>query len=266
MDVVNRHFEREDAMQNTEYREALVSLLYQLADDDLILGHRDSEWLGVAPEIEEDIAFSSIAQDEVGHATFYYDLLAELGEGHRDELAYARPASSRKNAVLVERENGDWAFSICRHLFYDTFESLRLDALKDSSYSSLGFGAVKIHREEFYHLLHHRTVFKALATPGTEARVRLQSAVTELWEDALSLFDFGPHEEKLFEFGILTIHPTELKRRWLLKMTELFEEVNLDLPTTRQSQDTKRDSHTEALERLLSVMCEVYALDTSATW
>ena len=84
----------------------MIALLYQLADDELVVGHRDSEWLGLAPHIEEDVAFSSIAQDEVGHATLYYRLLEELGEGRADDLAFLRPAAQRRNAVLLERPTG----------------------------------------------------------------------------------------------------------------------------------------------------------------
>ena len=58
------------------YATALTSFLFQAADDELVMGHRESEWLGMAPEIEEDVAFGSISQDEVGHALFYYNLLS----------------------------------------------------------------------------------------------------------------------------------------------------------------------------------------------
>ena len=34
-----------------------VQLLLALADDELILGWRNSEWTGIAPSLEEDVAF-----------------------------------------------------------------------------------------------------------------------------------------------------------------------------------------------------------------
>ena len=117
----------------------VIALLYQLADDELVVGHRDSEWLGLAPHIEEDVAFSSIAQDEVGHAALYYRLLEELGEGRADDLAFLRPAGQRRNAVLLERPNGpgtylaeprfDWGYTIVRRLAYDLFDAIRLEVL-----------------------------------------------------------------------------------------------------------------------------------------
>jgi ring-1,2-phenylacetyl-CoA epoxidase subunit PaaC len=47
---------------------SLFDTALAFADDELVLGWRDSEWTGVAPFLEEDVAFSSIAQGEIGHA------------------------------------------------------------------------------------------------------------------------------------------------------------------------------------------------------
>lgn len=88
----------QEAIQNKQYKMALIELLYQLADDDFILAFRGSEWLGLAPHIEEDIAYASINQATMGHAVMYYELLESLGEGSADELAHERKASERKNA------------------------------------------------------------------------------------------------------------------------------------------------------------------------
>ena len=89
------------AVQDESYQKALTDLLFQLADDELFLGHRDSEWLGIAPGIEEDVAFSSVSQDEVGHALFFLERLAELGETDPDTLAFMRQADERRNASLL---------------------------------------------------------------------------------------------------------------------------------------------------------------------
>ena len=148
------------------YREALTELLFQLADDELIVGHRDSEWLGLAPDIEEDVAFSSIAQDEVGHAVYYFERLHELGEDDADRLAFDRRADQRRHAVVLERPNGDWAYTIARHFFYDVFDQIRLEALSDSGYVPLAQGVAKIRREEHYHLLHMRLWFTRLGSAG----------------------------------------------------------------------------------------------------
>ena len=84
-----------------EYKKVLIELLFQLADDDFLFAYRGSEWLGLAPHIEEDVASSSISQDSMGHAAMFYRLLEELGEGNADVLAHARPAQERKNAGSI---------------------------------------------------------------------------------------------------------------------------------------------------------------------
>src|ERR1041384_5987637 len=108
-----------------------------LADDELVLGHRHSEWTGWAPHIEEDLAFSSIAQDEIAHARLLYGLGTELAGRDQDDLAMGREPSESRNAVLCERPNGDWGYSLARHYLYDTADDVRLRALAESSWPEL---------------------------------------------------------------------------------------------------------------------------------
>ena len=70
-------------MLDSRQRAALDSKLLRLADDEFILGHRNSEWTGMGPLLEEDIAFSSMAQDKVGQSLALYTLLQQLKiQGH----------------------------------------------------------------------------------------------------------------------------------------------------------------------------------------
>src|SRR5919106_1515200 len=89
---------------------SLIALITALADDELIIGHRHSEWTGYAPHIEEDVAFSSIGQDGSGHAANLNALVAEMSGGGADSLALGRDPHEYRNAVLCERPNGDWEF------------------------------------------------------------------------------------------------------------------------------------------------------------
>ncbi len=73
-------------------------LLLGLADDELVIGWRDSEWTGIAPVLEEDVAFSSIAQNEIGHARAVYELLTD----DADALAFDRALDEYRCAPLVE--------------------------------------------------------------------------------------------------------------------------------------------------------------------
>src|SRR5262245_1433082 len=165
-----------------------TDLLLSLADDELVLGWRNSEWTGIAPFLEEDVAFSSIAQNEIGHARALYELAAaELGTT-ADELAFDRSPEEYRSAPLVELRKLEWARTIARHWLYETADEIRLVALKDSDDPEIAGVAVKIDREEAYHRMHaDMWVDRLLATE--EGRTRLHEAVDELWPYALGVLD-----------------------------------------------------------------------------
>jgi ring-1,2-phenylacetyl-CoA epoxidase subunit PaaC len=165
-----------------------VELLLTLADDELILGWRNSEWTGIAPFLEEDVAFSSIAQNEIGHARALYELAArELGTD-ADALAFDRSPNEYRSAPLVELRRLEWARTIARHWLYETADAIRLDALKRSDDPELAGIAAKIDREEVYHRIHAEMWVDRLL--GSEdGRARLEEALEELWPYALGVLD-----------------------------------------------------------------------------
>jgi ring-1,2-phenylacetyl-CoA epoxidase subunit PaaC len=128
--------------------------LLEIADDELILGWRDSEWTGIAPLLEEDVAFSSIAQNEIGHARALYELVARERGTTADELAFDRSPEEYRCAQLVELRLLDWGQTIARHYLYEEADAIRLDALKQSADPEIAGLAAKIDREEAYHRMH----------------------------------------------------------------------------------------------------------------
>jgi ring-1,2-phenylacetyl-CoA epoxidase subunit PaaC len=129
-------------------------LLLELADDELVIGWRDSEWTGIAPTLEEDVAFSSIAQNEIGHARAAYELAArELGTT-ADELAFDRSPDEYLCAPLVQLRLLDWAHAIARRYLYEQADRERIEALMRSEDPELASLAAKIDREEAYHRMH----------------------------------------------------------------------------------------------------------------
>ena len=157
--------------------------LLELADDELVLGWRDSEWTGIAPFLEEDVAFSSIAQNEIGHARAWYELAArELGMT-ADELAFDRSPAQYRCAPLVElRLVPDWAQTIARRVLYEAADQVRIEALKGSEDEDVAGLAAKIDREEAYHRVHAQMWRERLA--GEE---RFRAALDELWPRAVAL-------------------------------------------------------------------------------
>jgi ring-1,2-phenylacetyl-CoA epoxidase subunit PaaC len=154
-----------------------AAYLLALADDELILGHRDSEWTGHAPILEEDIAFANIAQDEIGHASLWYGLVQRLGGAEPDRLVFFRPPSEYRNAPLVELPKGDWAFSMLRQYLFDAAEAQRLPLLAASAHRPLAEAAAKIRTEEIYHLRHTQAWIERLAQGTAESHGRTQAAL-----------------------------------------------------------------------------------------
>jgi ring-1,2-phenylacetyl-CoA epoxidase subunit PaaC len=178
-----------------------AQLLLEIADDELVLGWRDSEWTGIAPFLEEDVAFSSIAQNEIGHARALYELAARDLGTTADELAFDREPALYRCARLVELRLPSWEHTIARHYLYEEADAARLERLKASDEEELAGLAAKIDREEVYHRLHAQMWFDRLAreprfTAALEELRPLAAGVlereerdgpspelTELWEE-----------------------------------------------------------------------------------
>ena len=208
-------------------QEAVVSVLIGLADDELILGHRHSEWTGYAPHMEADIAFSSIAQDEIGHASAYYSLACEMTGDDPNNLALGRAADQYRNAQLVERENREWAYTLARHWMYDHADALRLETLEESSYDKLASLVRKIRREERYHLIHADMWMKRIARGPVEGRSKLMEAVGEVYAEAAGLFEAFPHEERAVYEGVMPVASGELREMFKKRITQALDDLGM---------------------------------------
>lgn len=249
--------------------DAIKDLLYRLADDKLIIGHRMSEWIGLGPILEEDIAFASMAQDEVGHSQAYYQLLHDLGEDIPDKIAFTRKEAEFFCCQLVEYPIGDYAFSLMRHYLFDMADKVRLKHLKESRYRPLAMLASKLSREEKYHQLHARTWVQQLSTSTEEAKLKMQVALSELYPIALSIFEPTTHTAVLEADGV---QPSEdsLMKEWRTEVEPFLKEVcGLHLPDVSNFIDHfggRTGHHTEYLAPLLHEMTEVFTIDPEAIW
>ncbi|PWK07422.1 ring-1,2-phenylacetyl-CoA epoxidase subunit PaaC [Tumebacillus permanentifrigoris] len=265
------------AKQDTTYLQALQELLFQLADDDFILAYRGSEWLGLAPHIEEDVAFSSMSQDTMGHAVMFYEMLEELGLGTADDLAQLRKPEAFRNALLVERPNGtghylnkpeyDWAYAVARNYMYELYKWVRLEALMHSSYVPLMQAARKMMTELRYHLMHWQTWTKHLVNGSTESRTRLEHALETVWVDIDGLFSLGAQAEQIVTLGLIADEAT-LKQRWLEKATDALGKNGLTVPVAfpTPALDGRSGEHTADLTDALNTLSAVYRLDPSTAW
>ena len=207
--------------------DSLIALLTALGDDELILGHRHSEWTGFAPHIEEDVAFSSIAQDEIGHAAGYFGILGTLTGDDPDHIALGRAPEGYRNAVLCERANGEWAYTLARHWLYDTADDLRLEALESSAHDELAQLATKMRREERYHLIHADAWIKRVAHGPIEGRTRLEGGLSRAFGEAIGLFEPFEREDDAIKEGWLPTASSELRRRFIDRASASLDELGL---------------------------------------
>lgn len=247
-------------------REAVVHLLYRLADDELVIGHRNSEWTGHGPVLEADIAFSSMAQDEIGHAQAYYRMLHELGEADADTLAFGRTVRQFRCAALVALPKGDWGFSVLRQFLYDTAESIRLKALSEGTLVPLAQLAAKLRGEEKYHLMHGRGWVLRLGDATEESHKRMQDALDTLYPHALGLFEPTEYDEVLTQSGICP-REDELQKEWASAVCPVLREAKLRVPDIAVPVHGGRvGRHPAVLRELIEQMQSVFQLDPAAKW
>jgi ring-1,2-phenylacetyl-CoA epoxidase subunit PaaC len=237
----------------------LAQLTLELADDELVLGHRDSEWCGLAPLLEEDIAFANLALDELGHARLWYTLHARFTgndpDTFPDQLVFFRSANEYRSIALVELPRGDWAFSICRRFLFDAAEQSRLAALANHPSPEIAGAARRIAREEIYHLRHSQAWMKRLGLGTEESRRRLQHALDTLW----------PYTSQLFELSLDPALLAASAMDWARQVIPFLESCSLQRPDS-QPAPAGRSVHTHHLASLLAEMQSVARMDPLARW
>ena len=190
-------------------------VLLGLADDELVIGWRDSEWTGIAPLLEEDVAFSSIAQNEIGHARAVYELLTD----DADALAFDRALDEYRCAPLVELRLLDWAHAIARRWLYETADEIRITALKDDA--KVGPLAMKIDREEAYHRMHAEMWHERLRDEP-----RFRDAVADLWPSALGVLPAEQREALSASVGLPIVDAIE-RGTHTDELAELWQEMTM---------------------------------------
>ena len=254
-----------------------AGLLLAVADDELVTGHRASHWTGVAPSIEEDLAFSTIAQDAINHADLWYQVLvgAEAADVRAavDALGLGREPSGYRHAIVCERPPRDFAYTLARHLAYDHFASVRLEALMASRDPDIAAVAAKLRHEERYHLEHADHWFRRLAGDG-EGHERLGQGLAEVLPESLGLSEPPPHEEVAVADGLLPVGHRELRARWLDVVAPMLEDAGYGtlvpdgdaaVPTAASGGRTGRHSP-DFTEDVWPEMTQLYRAHPGARW
>ena len=248
-------------------RDALAELLLTMADDEFVSGFMDSEWTGIAPLLEEDIAVSSISQDELGHARALYQLLAEVLDDGRDEdaIAYDREPEEYRHARLLDHARGDWADTIARRFLYELADEARLASI-GTGYRPLADLVEKLRREERYHRMHVVAWIDRLANGGPDARRRLEAALVAHGADAPTVFSPLEGEAQLLGAGVLTRSMADAEAAWRADLTTLLVPLGLALPPSGQPSPEGRRRHSDAFRWLWSEFTSVRRSEGGATW
>jgi ring-1,2-phenylacetyl-CoA epoxidase subunit PaaC len=215
---------------NDRERAAVEAELRCLADDEFVAAERYTEWQVRGPTLEADVAVANIAQDELGHARLWYDLLEDFGHDQVD-LIWERDPADFRHATLLEQgfAEGDWADCIVRGYLYDTFERLRLESLEETTYPRIADRVGKVLGEEEYHREHAHNWLERLAEDA-EGRRRLQAALDRLFPHALTLFEPTDHEEAIVDLGVRPDPLSELRAEWRDMVTPVLGGLGLDVP------------------------------------
>jgi len=226
----------------------LISYIIHLADNALILGHRNSEWTGHGPILEQDIALSNIALDLIGQSRNLYQLAAsrinvfssrkESGaqEQHmlsgekklftEDDIAYLRDSPEFKNAVLLEQTNGDWAKTILRQFYFSHFQLLQYGGLLNSREPMLAAIGEKSIKETRYHAKWSSEWICRLGDATTESHERMLNALNDLNPWVPELFAAADYEKSVTASGE-GVDPATLYKPWLEEVNKILETATL---------------------------------------
>jgi ring-1,2-phenylacetyl-CoA epoxidase subunit PaaC len=247
----------------------LFQYTLHLADNALILGHRNSEWCGHGPVLEQDIAISNIALDCIGQARNFYQYAAQIaGDGAtEDSLAYLRDTVEFKNCLLVELPNGDWGQTILRQFFFSTYQYFLYLQLQNNTDQQIAAIAEKALKEVTYHVRWSSEWVIRLGDGTEESKQRMLHAVNELWSYTGELFMPADYELPASQNGN-GIELSSIKNKWTEKVTAVFEEATLPLPPaeTWMQSGGKQGKHSEHLGFILAEMQFLQRAYPNATW
>jgi ring-1,2-phenylacetyl-CoA epoxidase subunit PaaC len=258
-----------------------IEQLLHLADNSLILGHRNSEWCGHGPVLEQDIAISNIALDLLGQARNFYQHAANLinadptivpqlfnspallqvpqGSISEDSLAYLRDVHEFRNGLLVEQPNGHWGHTILRQFFFSAYQYFLLEQLQSSKDEQVAAIAAKSIKETQYHLRWSSEWVVRLGDGTEESKTKMLEALDDLWMFSGEFFVAADYETEI-DFAAL-------KTKWLEKVSATFESATLPMPTNNWMQEGgKQGRHTEHLGYILAEMQYLQRAYPGAEW
>ena len=255
---------------NDAHRAALADLILSTADDKLMLGHRNSDWTGLAPILEEDIAFSAFAQDDMAHAAALFELAGTLLDCSADQLAFGRePSAYRCAQIVLMDDTFNWATAITRLFLFSEFNLLRYGRMARSSYGPLSELASRLASEQQIVLEHVLDWVGRLGQGTEESRQKMQASIDDLAPHAVRLFEPVEDQDVLESEGLYPTDDECMFDRWVKRIRMTTETAGLTFnppPFDAEARGGRRGEHDAVLPSVLDEMCEVFRTDPDASW
>jgi ring-1,2-phenylacetyl-CoA epoxidase subunit PaaC len=247
---------------------AIVEFALRMGDACLILGHRNSQWCGHAPALEEDIALANTALDLIGQTQLWLGLACEAeGRGRTpDDLAFLRDASGYRNLLMVEQPNGDFGRTLMRQYLFDAWHLPMLKALMGSADARIAAIAEKASKEVTYHLRRSADLVIRLGDGAEESHARMQAALDFLWPYTGEMFEADAVDEELAASG-LAPEPGSLRAPWREHVGRTLADATLKAPEKSYVQKGgRRGVHSEHLGFILAEMQFLQRAYPGACW
>ncbi|MFQ6547641.1 1,2-phenylacetyl-CoA epoxidase subunit PaaC [Aestuariibius sp. 2305UL40-4] len=247
----------------------LFEFLLRQGDNALVLGHRTSEWCGIAPALEEDIALTNTALDLIGQTQLWLGYAAEVeGKGRStNDLAFLRDAYDFKNLLMLEVPNADFGRTLARQFFFDAFQVPWLDALQASTDTRVAEIAAKSLKEARYHLERSSATVIALGDGTEDSNRRLQAAVDYLWPYTGEVFEDDATDRAMAGSGVAPL-PSDLRTQWENVVSDTMMAACLARPESQFAHKGGRTGvrHTEHLGHMLATMQVLQRSHPGAAW
>lgn len=247
---------------------ALFNYLLKLADDSFIMGQRLSEWCGKGPYLEEDIALTNIALDELGQANNLYHYASRVADNGKseDDLAFLRYEHEYVNAHWVELPNEDYAQTVLKVYVFSVYQKLMYEALSNSVDEELSAIAQKSLKEVKYHYTHASSWMKIFVQGTEESRERLVKAIDNIWEYTKGLFAKVEGEDDLIALNIAP-NVDELYQQFITITEKDFQDFGLEYLKDHFMQPKSRTGyHTEYFGYILCELQYMQRAYPGCTW
>ena len=203
------------------------------------------------------MALTNVSLDLLGQTRLWYSYAGELEGAGRDEdrLAFHRDAHQFRNCLLVEQRNGNYADTMMRQFFFDTWHYFLIGALTKSSDARIAGIAEKSLKEVTYHLRRSGDLVVRMGDGTPESHAKVQAAADALWMYTGEMFNYDAVDQAMVDAGVAPA-AAPLRAQWLEHVAAIFAEATLVMPSPDawMQKGGKQGVHSEHLGYLLAEM------------